>query len=90
MSEQAAEMDEAMKAFVAGWFAHARNAERLVVEDAWHAYRIGDLCPACLRKPCTCPVNDTAARELFERLGLPNPPTAAGQPEPQPESGEAG
>ena len=27
------------EAFVAGWFAHARNPERLVVEDAVRAYR---------------------------------------------------
>lgn len=31
--------DREMKAFVAGWFAHARNPERLVVEDAWRVYR---------------------------------------------------
>lgn len=28
-----------MRAFVAGWFAHARNPDRLVVEDAWRACR---------------------------------------------------
>lgn len=34
--------DRVMKAFVAGWFAHARNPEDapLLVEDAWHAYRL--------------------------------------------------
>lgn len=60
-----------VKAFVAGWFAHARNPERLVVEDAWHAYRIGDLCPGCLRKPCECPVDDSAARAIFEVITPP-------------------
>ena len=31
----------AMRAFVAGWFAHARNpSPGLLVEDAWHAYRL--------------------------------------------------
>ena len=43
MSEhtQAAEK-VAMKAFVAGWFAHARNPKDapLLVEEAWHAYRL--------------------------------------------------
>lgn len=35
-----AERDAEMRAFVAGWFAHARNPEDapLLVEDAWHAY----------------------------------------------------
>lgn len=30
------------EAFVAGWFAHARNPKDapLLVEDAWHAYRL--------------------------------------------------
>lgn len=71
MSEKSAEndaRDREMKAFVAGWFAHARNPERLVVEDAYRAYRIGDLCPGCLRKPCECPVDEGAARAMFERV----------------------
>ena len=36
-------MDNAeMLAFVAGWFAHARNPKDspLLVEEAWHAYRL--------------------------------------------------
>lgn len=34
--------DLVMKAFVAGWFAHARNSKDkpFTVEDAWHAYRL--------------------------------------------------
>jgi hypothetical protein len=32
--------ETAMPAFIAGWFAHARNTERLLPEDAWHAYRL--------------------------------------------------
>lgn len=31
--------EDEMKAFVAGWFAHARNPERRLVEDGWHGYR---------------------------------------------------
>lgn len=30
--------DAEMEAFVAGWFAHARNPEGMVVEDAFRAY----------------------------------------------------
>lgn len=67
------------EAFIAGWFAHARNPQRLVVEDAWHAYRIGDLCPGCLRKPCACPMDEDAARAIFKRAALANPMSIAGE-----------
>lgn len=48
MSEQSAKSaepagsDPVMRAFVAGWMAHARNPKEapLLVEDAWHAYRL--------------------------------------------------
>ncbi len=31
--------DREMKAFLAGWFAHARNPNRVLVEEAWWAYQ---------------------------------------------------
>jgi hypothetical protein len=40
--DETPEPDAAMHAFIAGWFAHARNPKDapLLVEEAWHAYRL--------------------------------------------------
>lgn len=71
-SEEVTQQDDReMKAFVAGWFAHARQRDQMLVEDAWHVYRIGDICPGCLKKPCGCPVDDSAARAIFEQMSTP-------------------
>lgn len=29
-----------MRAFIAGWFAHARNKRHMLPEEAWIAYRL--------------------------------------------------
>lgn len=39
-----------MRAFVAGWFAHARNDDGTFVEDAYRAYRAGE-CERCGHAP---------------------------------------
>jgi hypothetical protein len=70
--------DREMNAFIAGWFAHARQRKQMFVEDAWHAYRIGDICPGCLKKPCECPVDDSAVRAIFEQVRYS--PGEAGDP----------
>lgn len=39
LSARPSQASAEMQAFLDGWFAHARNPERLVVEEAWHARR---------------------------------------------------